>query len=331
MSLGNRPARCLARWRSDGLHSEQTVARVGETAARFTALTDDEVMLCRAAAQVGGKSVARLRAVVWAAPAGLAALLTMSVSELLAMDNLRAGERARGAAAPLIDVACAVLQWPELATFAAVLPQPNSAAGKGGRRMDYPPLLILICAVLERNYRSGTQVDAEMRNPYNWLRLRVAYRDLTGVWLREEPMTWAQFEHYRKQYLTPSHTRGEPVGTGVYDPANPTVLQQLIRHLRVVSVELARAWAGSRTRRSTCRPPIPSTPCTATGRRSSRTPGCGSSPTPPWSASRDRSVRVAGDCRSASRAASRKTFDAGPLQLRSPGTGPAPIAAQGAR
>src|SRR4051794_19875070 len=157
-------------------------------------------------------------------PAGPDALLNMTVAELLAMDNLRAGERVRGAAAPLIDVACAVLQWPALATFAAVLPQPKSAAGSGGRKMHYPPLLMLIYAVLERNYRSGTQVDAEMRNPYNWLRMRMAYQDLTGDWLREEPMTWAQFEHYRARYLAPKHRQGEPVDTGVYNEDAPTVL-----------------------------------------------------------------------------------------------------------
>jgi hypothetical protein len=178
------------------------------------------------------------------APTGPDALLNMSVAELLAMDNLRAGERVRGAAAPLIDVACAVLQWPALATFAAVLPQPKSAAGSGGRKMHYPPLLMLIYAVLERNYRSGTQVDAEMRNPYNWLRMRMAYHDLTGDWLREEPMTWAQFEHYRARYLAPKHRQGEPVDTGVYNRDAPTVLQQLIRHLGIVSVELVHTLGG---------------------------------------------------------------------------------------
>ncbi|WP_164700210.1 hypothetical protein [Modestobacter sp. KNN46-3] len=177
-------------------------------------------------------------------PPGVSALLKMSVAELLAVDNLRAGERIRGAAAPAIDVACAVLQWPALATFALVLPKPDSLAGKGGRKMDYPPLLILVYAVLERVYRTGTRVDAEMRNPYNWLRFRDAYRRLTGEWLREQPMTWAQFEYYRDRYLAPKHKKGQPIDTGVYDPANPTVLQTLIRHLGVTSVELVRELGG---------------------------------------------------------------------------------------
>src|SRR4051794_37551275 len=147
------------------------------------------------------QSVTRLVLSDDTAPAEVTALLNMSVAELLAMDNLRAGERLRGAAAPAIDAACAVLQWPDLATFAPVLPTPKSTKGKGGRKMDYPPLLMLIYTVLERVFRSGAQVDAEMRNPINWLRFRVAYHQLTGVWLREQPMTWAQFEYYRNEYL----------------------------------------------------------------------------------------------------------------------------------
>ncbi len=177
-------------------------------------------------------------------PDGLSALLHMPVYELLALDNLRAGERIRGAAAPLIDIACAVLQWPALASFADVLPKPKSTAGRGGRKMTYPPLLMLVYAVLERVYRAGTQVDAELRSPLNWLRLRLAYWQLTGVWLPEQPVTWAQYEYYRDRYLAPKHKNGEPIDTGVYDPANPTVLQTLIRHLGVVSVELVRALGG---------------------------------------------------------------------------------------
>jgi hypothetical protein len=177
-------------------------------------------------------------------PPGVTALLNMSVADLLAADNLRAGERIRGAAAPAIDVACAVLQWPALATFPLVLPKPDSLAGKGGRKMGYPPLLMLVYAVLERVYRTGTQVDAEMRNPYNWLRFRDAYWRLTGEWLREQPMTWAQFEYYRDRYLAPKHKKGQPIDTGVYDPANPTVLQTLIRHLGVTSVGLVRELGG---------------------------------------------------------------------------------------
>ena len=90
------------------------------------------------------QSVTRLVLSDDTAPAEVTALLNMSVAELLAMDNLRAGERIRGAAAPAIDVACAVLQWPALSSFAPVLPQPRSTAGKGGRKMDYPPLLMLV-------------------------------------------------------------------------------------------------------------------------------------------------------------------------------------------
>ncbi|WP_137160222.1 hypothetical protein [Blastococcus sp. CCUG 61487] len=189
-------------------------------------------------------SVARLVLADDTAPAEVAALLNMSVAELLAMDNLRAGERIRGAAAPAIDVACAVLQWPDLASFAPVLPKPKSAAGTGGRKMDYPPLLMLIYAVLERVFRSGTQVDAEMRYPFNWLRFRMAYHQLTGVWLREEPMAWANYEYYRNTYLAPKHRKGEPIDTGIFQPDRPTVLQQLIHHLGVVSVELVRALGG---------------------------------------------------------------------------------------
>lgn len=190
------------------------------------------------------ESVASLVLTDDTAPAEVTALLNMSVAELLAMDNLRAGERIRGAAAPAIDVACAVLQWPDLATFSTVLPKPKSTEGKGGRKMDYPPLLMLIYAVLERVFRSGTRVDAEMRYPFNWLRFRVAYHQLTGVWLREEPMAWANYEYYRNTYLAPKHRKGEPIDTGVYQPDRPTVLQQLIRHLGVVSVDLVRDLGG---------------------------------------------------------------------------------------
>ncbi len=110
--------------------------------------------------------------------------------------------------------------------------------------MDYPPLLMLVYAVLERVYRAGTQVDAELRSPINWLRLRLAYWQLTGVWLPEQPMTWAQFEYYRDKYLAPKHRKGEPIDTGLHQPDRPTVLQELIRHLGVVSVELVRALGG---------------------------------------------------------------------------------------
>ncbi|WP_176449776.1 tyrosine-type recombinase/integrase [Geodermatophilus saharensis] len=151
----------LASWHSEGLHSEQTVARVGETAARFTArlqasgvatfadvtpadaagfidartragaspelatrharrtavrmlyrtlralgqpvgdptldlrlpprgllaarpLTDDEVMLCRATAQLGWPTAARLRAVVWAL--GESGAVTSEITTLTVAD-----------------------------------------------------------------------------------------------------------------------------------------------------------------------------------------------------------------------------------------------------
>jgi len=110
--------------------------------------------------------------------------------------------------------------------------------------MNYPPLLMLVYAVLERVYRAGTRVDAELRNPINWLRLRLAYWQLTGVWLPEQPVTWAQYEYFRDRYLAPKHKNGEPIDTGVYDAANPTVLQTLIRHFGLVSVELVRTLGG---------------------------------------------------------------------------------------
>jgi hypothetical protein len=99
----------------------------------------------------------------------------------------------------LLERLDAVLANPALYRLAEVVP--DQPAG-GGRRRDYPAVMLILYEALISIYGSARQVEAELAHPAVWLTIRRAVKAASGVDLPARPMRRYHYLYGRSRYLT---------------------------------------------------------------------------------------------------------------------------------